>query len=163
MNIKHLFIFTFIIVTFNACSNTSNNMPIQSASLLNTMMQLNEKNNKLFKFYSQWKGVKYKYGGTSKKGIDCSAFIQKAYNTTYNIKIPRTTKYQSRIGREISKNQLQTGDLVFFKTGYNTRHVGIYTNNGKFMHASTKKGVIISTLENVYYKKHYWKSVRVFY
>lgn len=163
MKTKHLFIALFTILIFNACSNTSNNMPIQSASLLNTMMQLNDKNNKLFKFYSQWKGVRYKYGGNSKNGIDCSAFIQKAYNASYNIKIPRTTKYQSRIGREITKSQLKTGDLVFFKTGYNTRHVGIYINNGKFMHASTKKGVIISKLENVYYKKHYWKSVRVFY
>ena len=99
------------------------------------------------------KGVRYKYGGNSKNGIDCSAFIQRAYNTSYNIKIPRTTKYQSKIGREIRKNQLKTGDLVFFKTGYNTRHVGIYTNNGKFMHASTKKGVIISTLEKCLLQK----------
>lgn len=163
MKTKHLLFTIFIIFIFSACSNTSNNLPIQSASLLNTMMQMNEKNSKLFKFYSQWKGVRYKYGGNSKNGIDCSAFIQRAYNISYNIKIPRTTKYQSKIGREVRKSQLKTGDLVFFKTGYNSRHVGIYTNNGNFMHASTKKGVIISSLENVYYKKHYWKSIRVIY
>ena len=114
-------------------------------------------------FYSEWKGVKYKYGGNSKNGIDCSAFIQKAYKDKLNIKIPRTTLLQSKIGKQINKSQLELGDLVFFRTGKNSRHVGIYMQNGNFMHASTSKGVIISKLSNIYFNKHYWKAQRVIY
>lgn len=140
-------------------------MPYASASLQKTIIQ-NEKleinvNKNFSKFYKEWKGVKYKFGGNSKKGIDCSAFIQKAYMKTLNIKIPRTTLQQSKKGKNISKSELKLGDLVFFKTGRNSRHVGIYMQDGKFMHASTKKGVTISRLDNIYFRKHYWKSQRI--
>ena len=116
---------------------------------------------KLNNHYKNWKGVKYKYGGNSKKGIDCSAFVQKTFRDKLNIKIPRTTALQSKVGKEISMNELEMGDLIFFKTGYNSRHVGIYLEGGKFMHASTKRGVTISRLDNIYYKNHFWKIKRV--
>ena len=111
--------------------------------------------------YKNWKGVKYKYGGSSKNGIDCSAFVQKTFKDRFNIRIPRTTAMQSKIGKKISINELEMGDLIFFKTGYNSRHVGIYLEGGKFMHASTKRGVTISRLDNNYYKNHFWKIKRV--
>ncbi len=113
--------------------------------------------------YKNWKGVKYKYGGNSKKGIDCSAFVQKTFKDRFNIRIPRTTAKQSKIGKEMDINELEMGDLIFFKTGFNTRHVGIYLEGGKFMHASTKKGVTISRLDNRYYENHFWKIKRVIY
>jgi len=111
--------------------------------------------------YKNWKGVKYKYGGNSKKGIDCSAFVQKTFREKLNIRIPRTTALQSKIGKEINMSELEMGDLIFFKTGYNSRHVGIYLEGGKFMHASTKRGVTISRLDNYYYRNHFWKIKRV--
>lgn len=117
----------------------------------------------LNKQYKDWKGVRYKYGGNTKKGIDCSAFVQRTFKDKLNIKIPRTTALQSDIGKEITIEELEMGDLIFFKTGFNTRHVGIYLEGGKFLHASTKQGVTISRLDNIYYSKHFWKIKRIIY
>lgn len=114
----------------------------------------------LLNFYKDWEGTKYRIGGTSKKGIDCSSFVQQAIKNSSNITLPRSTKDQVNIGQTISKNELQMGDLVFFKTG-RTNHVGIYIEDGKFMHASTKIGVTISELDNSYFKKNYWKAQRI--
>ncbi|WP_164968165.1 NlpC/P60 family protein [Arcobacter sp. CECT 8986] len=111
--------------------------------------------------YREWKGVEYKYGGNSKDGIDCSAFIQRTFYTKLHKKLPRTTYYQSRLGKAVKKKDAKAGDLVFFKTGRKSRHVGIYLDDGKFLHVSTSKGVIISTLDNVYFKRHFWKIKRV--
>lgn len=117
-------------------------------------------NNNLLSFYDDWKGTKYRLGGTSKKGIDCSSFVQQAMKNSSNITLPRSTYQQINMGETIKKSELQMGDLVFFKTG-RTNHVGIYIENGKFMHASTKKGVTISKLDNIYFKKNYWKAQRI--
>jgi len=117
--------------------------------------------NNLLSQYKEWKGVKYKYGGNSKSGIDCSAFIQKTFKDKLNIILPRTTTYQATYGKEIHMENLEMGDLIFFKTGYDSRHVGIYLGEGKFMHASTKRGVTISRLDNPYYSSHFWKIQRV--
>lgn len=118
-------------------------------------------NNNLFDFYNNWEGVRYKMGGTSKNGIDCSGFVQKALKEKFNLTLPRSTGEQARIGKPIKKSELQMGDLVFFKTG-RTNHVGIYIEDGKFMHASTKIGVTISELNSEYFAKNYWKAQRVF-
>jgi cell wall-associated NlpC family hydrolase len=111
--------------------------------------------------YNEWRGTKYKFGGVSKNGIDCSAFVQRTYKDKLNIKIPRTTALQSKIGKNIDMSNLKMGDLIFFKTGFNSRHVGIYLKDGKFLHASTKRGVTVSKLNNIYYSKHFWKIRRV--
>jgi cell wall-associated NlpC family hydrolase len=118
-------------------------------------------NQNLYEFYNEWKGVKYKLGGNSKSGIDCSALMQIAYKENFNLNLPRTTTNQAKLGKEIDKSELVAGDLIFFKTGRNSRHVGIYIENGKFIHASTKRGVTISKIDNIYFSKHYWKSQRV--
>lgn len=120
----------------------------------------NSINKELLSFYNEWKGVKYRLGGTTKKGIDCSAFVQKALLEKFDLKLPRDTRSQVNIGKTIKKSDLQMGDLVFFKTG-RTNHVGIYLENGKFMHASTKIGVTISKMDNVYFKTRFWQAKRV--
>ena len=185
MNLKSIIFTILISFLFFGCSYkyqekeihiSQDEFPITSASLLHTMQsnKLKSKvlvntsknltlNSKLNSFYKEWKGVKYKFGGNSKSGIDCSAFIQKAYKHKLNISIPRTTLSQVKLGKNIKKSQLEIGDLVFFKTGKNARHVGIYMEDGKFMHASSSKGVVISKLDNIYFNKHYWKSRRIIY
>ncbi len=154
----------FTIILFSGCSKVNANInvepQIQSASLQKTLFTVKSKLNN---FYKEYEGVRYKFGGNSKSGIDCSAFVQKAYLKSFNIKMPRTTKRQVFIGRDIKKSELQLADIVFFKTGYDSRHVGIYLNNGRFMHASSSKGVTISKLNNSYFKKHYWKAKRVIF
>lgn len=166
-------------------SDWSQNATFQSASLENTIKQRDLKykkykeitkskkgisslalddridlNLELFDFYSEWEGVGYKLGGDSKNGIDCSAFIQKAFSEKFYLSMPRTTTMQSEVGKQIDKNELLGGDLVFFKTG-ETNHVGIYLEDGKFIHASTKNGVTISDLDNSYFRQAYWKAQRV--
>ena len=107
----------------------------------------------LYAHYEKWKGVKYCYGGFSFDGIDCSGFIYITYKERFKLIIPRTTKKQRDIGKKVSINKLQAGDLIFFNTGYNNRHVGIYIEKGKFIHASSSKGVMISNLKNPYWQK----------
>lgn len=110
--------------------------------------------------YQDWKGTPYRFGGSSKAGIDCSAFVATAYAAVYKAKLPRTTEAIADFGQEIERSAMQPGDLVLFKTGLFDRHVGVYMGKGVFMHASTSKGVIKSTLTNPYWRKAYWKTVR---
>ncbi len=111
--------------------------------------------------YQSWRGVPYKLGGNSKRGIDCSAFVQQTYGEQFTHTLPRTTYYQAKKGRHVNKSSLQTGDMVFFLINGKTRHVGMYLGEGLFLHASTSKGVTISKLNNPYWRKHYWMARRV--
>lgn len=123
----------------------------------NNLVQMNKA---IMEFYSEWKNVKYVYGGNSKKGIDCSAFTQRIYKEKLDVKIPRTTWTQVKVGKEVKKSELKLGDLIFFKTGVRNRHVGIYMGNGDFMHASVK-GIKFTKVDKPFYKKHYWTSRRI--
>ncbi len=158
---------SFLLITlflFTSCSSKNINQTLRSQKSYYNKAEFKNINisQALIKHYKQWYGVKYKYGGNTKSGIDCSYFVQNAIFTSFAKKIPRTTLYQSKYGIKISQNQLQTGDLVFFHTNKrNTRHVGIYLDFGDFMHVSTSRGVMISNLSNVYWKKHYWKARRI--
>jgi cell wall-associated NlpC family hydrolase len=116
---------------------------------------------RLYSQFKEWKSVKYKLGGLSKRGIDCSGFVYLTYLKRFGIKLPRTTALQARNGRKVLKRKLKAGDLVFFKTSRKVRHVGIYIEDGKFLHASTSRGVTISRLDNSYWSKKYWKAVRI--
>ncbi|RXI33993.1 peptidase P60 [Arcobacter defluvii] len=111
-------------------------------------------------FYNEWKNVRYKLGGESKKGIDCSAFTQRIYKDKFGIKLPRTTLTQVNMGVEVKKAELIPGDLVFFKTSKTDKHVGVYVGNGNFMHASIK-GIQFTSLDKPFYKKNYWTSRRI--
>jgi hypothetical protein len=105
----------------------------------------------------------YKYGGSTLNGIDCSAFTQSVYQDALNINLNRTARDQFTQGKVISKDELQFGDLVFFNTRRRVRpgHVGIYIGDGLFAHASTKGGVMISSLDEDYYSKRFMGARRV--
>jgi len=115
----------------------------------------------LYSQFNEWRGVRYQYGGLSRRGIDCSGFVHLTFKSKFGLHVPRTTNMQSRIGKEVRKNDLKAGDLVFFRTGRASSHVGIYLENNKFLHASQKKGVIVSRLDEVYWRSNYWKSIRI--
>lgn len=105
----------------------------------------------LYEIIDQWIGVPYKYGGNSKKGIDCSGFVHMVYKTVTGKTLPRSSK---DMYKEISpSNKLEEGDLLFFNYENKNSHVGIYLHNGKFVHASTSLGVTISDLYSDHYKK----------
>ncbi len=106
----------------------------------------------------------YKYGGSTLNGIDCSAFTQSVYQDALSVNLNRTARDQFTQGKVISsKEELEFGDLVFFNTRRRVRpgHVGIYIGDGLFAHASTKGGVMISSLEEDYYSKRYMGARRV--
>ena len=111
-------------------------------------------------FYNDWKNVKYKMGGSSRTGIDCSAFTQKAFKEKFGIELPRTTLTQVNVGKEVKKSDLKMGDLVFFKTSKRDKHVGIYMGNGDFLHSSIN-GIQFTKLDKPFYKDAYWTARRI--
>lgn len=121
-----------------------------------------EVTNRLLSQYRDWKGVRYINGGQSKKGIDCSAFVQRTYYEKFGVRLPRTTKQQARAGNEIVGGGLRSGDLILFKTGWDERHIGMYLGSRSFLHVSESKGVMVSKLTNPYWQEHYWHARRVF-
>lgn len=118
-------------------------------------------NERLVSFLESWYGVPYKFGGTDRLGIDCSAFCSLLMDSVFGIALPRTTNSQYEMGVKVKKEQLQQGDLVFFNTTGGISHVGVFLANNKFVHAATSAGVIISDLDDMYYKKRFIGANRV--
>lgn len=113
-------------------------------------------------FSKQYVGVPYKWGGTTPKGFDCSGFVTYVYRE-FGVSLPRTAEEQYQRGKKVSKDDLAVGDLVFFATYKKTAsHAGIYIGNDKFIHASSNKGVIISDLDESYWRKAYLGARRYF-
>gem|GEM_PF-1422063 len=104
-------------------------------------------------------GINYRYGGMdATRGLDCSAFTVTIYSRALGVRLPRSSIEQFRVGNTIKKEELRIGDLVFFKTRRRraaVSHVGIYVGENLFAHASTKYGVIISSLDHPYYNRTY--------
>lgn len=111
----------------------------------------------LYRFIDDWYGVRYRYGGNDKSGIDCSAFTQRLYNKIYCTELLRTAYSQYKSCDLVwDKDMIQEGDLVFFKTrGRAISHVGIYLTNNFFVHASASNGIMISNLSNTYWSKRF--------
>lgn len=116
---------------------------------------------RLWQHFAKWRGTPYTYGGASKSGVDCSAYVQITMDEVANLRLPRTTQTQIHVGKRVARAQLKAGDVVFFQTGANQLHNGIYMGDGKFMHASTSSGVILSEMRNVYWQPRYLTSNRV--
>jgi cell wall-associated NlpC family hydrolase len=101
-------------------------------------------------------GTKYKYGGTTPKGFDCSGFVRYTFKIAAGVTLPRTAADMYRKGKAVHKSKLQKGDLVFFSTyKKGASHAGIYIGNNQFIHASSSKGVKIDSLNSSYWKNKY--------
>jgi hypothetical protein len=111
--------------------------------------------------FNDWKGVPYLLGGTGYTGIDCSAFMQVVFEDYLSKLIPRTTLEQLEFGDPVRKEQIETGDMVFFKTDRRTYHVGVMVNQKEFLHASTSEGVKISALDHPFWEETYLAARRV--
>ncbi len=111
--------------------------------------------------YASWKGVHYRLGGDSKRGIDCSAFVQTTFRDQFGLSLPRSTFQQQNTGHPVQRAKLRPGDLVLFRFGPTGRHIGIYLGNNNFVHASSSSGVMISNLNEHYWKTHYRQARRI--
>ena len=113
---------------------------------------------KLSLFINEWLGVPYKFGGSTKKGIDCSKFTQKLFKDVYGVDIPGVSWKQWNFTERISFSDLMLGDLVFFNSRKSPSgwHVGFYSGENKFVHASNRKDdVKISSLQEEIYRKNF--------
>jgi len=115
----------------------------------------NVTNESLYKFIEYWYGTHYRMGGTTKKGIDCSAFSGTLLSSIYSFNLPRTAREQYKICEKINKEDMLAGDLVFFNTRGGVSHVGVYLTNNHFIHSSSSKGVTISSLDDSYYSRKF--------
>lgn len=138
----------------------ASSLQFKYAQLLNRNVEY-IKNISLYKFIEEWWGTHYRYGGTGKNGIDCSALTGLLMGTVFAIKLPRTAREQYNESEKISKEDMQEADLVFFNTRGGVSHVGVYLGDGYFVHSSTSNGVMISSLNDPYYEKRFIGGGRV--
>ncbi len=149
--------------TLSGCSSTPKHSAYttKSSALFPQSSKQTSIQKRLAKHFRSWQRTPYRLGGNSKRGVDCSGFVQITYRDVFSRSIPRTTALLAKRGKNISPKNLKFGDLVFFKTSRKVRHVGIYIGQGKFIHASTSRGVMQSKLDSIYWKKHYWMAKRI--
>jgi lipoprotein Spr len=118
-------------------------------------------NIKLYSFIDDWYGVPYLYAGKSKSGVDCSGFTTILYKEIYAKNIAGSAASQYEMCKVIKEEDLEEGDLVFFKiNSERVSHVGVYLRNSRFVHASSKKGIMISNLNETYFRKYFFKGGR---
>ena len=107
----------------------------------------------LYQTIDKWFGTRYRFGGTTRRGIDCSAFMQVLGQHVFGWLLPRTARAQYAIMQKVKRDEIQEGDFVFFRTRRGVSHVGMCLQNNKFVHSATSKGVMISDLND-----NYWDS-----
>lgn len=149
------------VVTSEAEIESASEVQFKYAILMNTEVE-SLPSKQLLESVDEWYGVRYRTGGNTKSGVDCSGFTVAVYSAVFGIMLPRVSREQYRISRKISTTGLQQGDLVFFNTnGRGVSHVGIYLGNNKFIHASVSKGVMVNDLFEPYYLRRYIGAGRI--
>lgn len=120
-------------------------------------------NKNLLETVVEWLGTPYRYGSNSKSGTDCSGFVTRVFKEVYGITLQRSSRSMFQSVKHVKKDEMQTGDLVFFRRGPGQPiyHVGIYLKDGKFAHSATNGGVMVSSLQQAYYSRNFYAAGRV--
>ena len=151
---------SLLIETKMAAIEKLNELQIKYAMMIN--VDLESLNNlSLLSFIDDWFGTRYKYGGSTKRGIDCSALTGSLLMAVYGFAIPRTARQQYDASEKIKREDLKEGDLVFFNTTGGVSHVGLYLDNDYFVHASSSQGVTITSLNDPYFAKRFIGAGRI--
>lgn len=150
-----------ILASRKADVENASSVQLKYAVLMNTEVEALPSKT-LLENVDEWYGVRYRTGGNTKAGVDCSGFTVAVYAAVYGIALPRVSRDQYNMSRKISTTELQEGDLVFFNTrGSGVSHVGVYLGNNKFIHASVSRGVMVSGLFEPYYIQRYIGAGRI--
>jgi len=156
------YLLLIIVIAVSSCgikrstTNTSHKSIEEKYAHLLGVSKENISNKKLYAFIDEWLRTPYKYGGKTKKGVDCSGVTTIIYKEVFGKEIIGSSSSMYNQCSAISKEKLQEGDLVFFKIdAKEISHVGIYLQNNKFVHATTKAGVMIDDLNEEYYRKYF--------
>jgi lipoprotein Spr len=144
----------------SAAIESFSSLQFKYAQLLNVEVET-VNNLILIKEIDKWLGTRYRYGGATEKGIDCSAYTGTLVHHVYGLVLPRTARDQYASCIKLDKDELQQGDLVFFNTRGGISHVGLYLGNGYFTHASTSIGVTISNLSETYWSHKFVRGGRL--
>jgi len=158
---RNLGLLVILMVFLTACGSrrhiVTNSNAANAAAAANAMSNL--KNRSLYRFITDWTGVRYRLGGLDKNGIDCSGFAFLLEKEIYGIQLPRRSRDQAQTVRNKDLGQLKEGDLIFFSFGGNeVDHVGIYLNDDYFVHASTTRGVVVDNITLPAYQKAFVKA-----
>ena len=159
--LAHIIAFVGLVLCLSSCHTSAPRLDYkalaQASVRLGVDIELTD-NHRLYINAAEWIGTPYRAGGSSKQGTDCSGLVSQLYKKTYRIRLSRSTDGQLKESNRIARRNLREGDLVFFTSRASLKrvaHVGIYLKDGKFIHASTSQGVIVSNLKERYYTQ-YW-------
>jgi len=147
-----------VLATLGLTLNDAGRQLVDAAKKEANTEDASRRGRKVVRVAQKYKGAKYKWGGASPKGFDCSGFTWYVYKKAVDMDISRGVEEQWRSGRSVARGKLQPGDLVFFKNTFERglSHVGIYIRRDKFIHAENENaGVVISSLKSEYYSKHF--------
>ncbi len=161
MKIHHILAALVLCLLVTACNAKST---VKSQSLAESRVETAQSERviaRLLDYYSEWKGVPHCNGGTSKEGVDSCGFAYLTFREQFGLRLPRSTSQLANTGTAISMIHLQPGDLIFFKVEMGARHVGIYLKDQKFIHSSKSKGVMMSSMDEPFWQKHYWQARRI--
>lgn len=160
-------LFLSLLASLSACHTSAPRLDYKALARASVRLGMDiglEDNHRLYIEASRWIGTPYRGGGSSHRGTDCSGLTMQLYRSVYHLKLPRSTDGQLDAGKRVRRSNLREGDLVFFSSPSSRKrvaHVGIYLKDGRFIHASTSRGVIVSSLQEEYYRKHWLRGVRV--
>lgn len=163
---KYLLPFILLSFLLTSCGTKKSSLSNSTSVIGNTSTGAKKKTNKIVLNALQYQGVPYKFGGTTTRGMDCSGLVYVAFKEE-NVALPRVSRDMAKRGKRIATNKAKEGDLVFFKTNKNRNvinHVGLVvtTKNGiEFIHSSSSRGVIISSLTESYWKNAFVEVRRV--
>lgn len=151
---SHLIILLAAMAFLSSCGSRRSTVYKESRGAKAAEAMANVKSKELYRFITDWTGVRYRLGGLDKRGIDCSGFALLLNKEIYGLNLPRRSKDQADVIKEKNVSQLKEGDLIFFSFGGNgIDHVGVYLNHGFFVHASTTRGVIVDDLSLPAYQR----------
>ncbi len=162
-----LLVCTAAVLSLSSCHTAAPRLDYKALAQASVRLGMDidlQDNHKLYLQAAEWIGTPYRSGRSDKHGTDCSGLVMQLYRKVYHTRLPRSTSEQLAACSKVSRNNLREGDLVFFSSRRSRKkvaHVGIYLKDSKFIHASTSRGVMVSSLREDYYTRYWLRGGRV--